>query len=430
MAKALTVKAIEAATGGKDRRELPDGTVKGLYLVVQPSGVKGWAIRYRHAGKPCKLTLGRYQRDSEGGGLSLADARTAAGVALEQVERGINPAVEKKATKAARLEAELEGRDKIKNLLDLYERRHLSSLRSGDQARAFLDRDVLREWGERDVHSIKKRDVIDLLDNIVDSGRSITANRVLAHLRAFLNWCVERDVLEFNPATSVKPPVPEVRRDRVLSDDEIRLFWQACDAVGQPFGPMGKLLLLTGQRRGEVSAMTDGELAAGKWNLPKERTKNKRPHTLPLSSGARATLSGLVRVKSDKGYLFTTNGKTPVSGFSKAHTTITDKMAELAGEDAEIEPWRWHDLRRTCATGLARLGVPVRVTEAVLNHVSGTGGGIVEVYQRHDYAAEKAEALELWSQAVADIVAGRDPIEARDDRQRAMGEAENVVAIA
>lgn len=430
MAKALTVKAIDAAKVGKNRQEMPDRTVPGLYLVVQPSGVKSWALRYRHAGKPCKLTLGRHQRDGEGGGLSLADARKAAGEFLEQVERGINPAIEKKDTKAARIQAELEGRDKIKNLLDLYERRHLAPLRSGQQARGFLDRDVLGLWGERDIHSIKKRDVIDLLDGIVDSGRGITANRVLAHLRAFLNWCVERDVLEFNPATSVKPPVPEVKRDRVLSDDEIRLFWQACEAVGQPFGPMGKLLVLTGQRRGEVAAITDGELAAGKWNLPKERTKNKRPHTLPLSSGARRVLSSVERIESKRGYLFTTTGKTPVSGFSKAHKAIAEKMVELAGEGAEIEPWRWHDLRRTCATGLARLGVPVRVTEAVLNHVSGTGGGIVEVYQRHDYASEKAHAMELWAQAVADIVAGRDPIAARDERAEIFQTAGNVVAIA
>jgi integrase len=420
MAKALSTKAIEAAKPSDKRQEIPDGIVSGLYLVVQPSGAKSWALRYRHAGKPCKLTLGRWPM------MALKDAREAAGDAIEAVERGDNPAIEKKATKAAKLQEQLEGRNKIANLLDQFEKRHLSKLKSKKQVRDFLDRFVLEQWGEREIQSIKKRDVIDLLEEIADSGRGITANRVLAHLRKFLNWCVERDVIEVNPAAGVKPPVDETARDRVLSDDEIRLFWQACEAAGYPFGPLGKLLLLTGQRRGEVSEMTDSEIDGNTWNLAASRTKNKRAHSVPISQAAGAILAGVERIAGKAGYVFTTTGKTPVSGFSKAHSIISAKMAELAQEQGlagEIKPWRWHDLRRTCATGLARLGVPVRVTEAVINHVSGTGGGIVAVYQLHDYADEKREALEAWAVAVADIVAGLDPVaekKRRDDEARAL----------
>lgn len=405
MARALTTKAVEAAKPSGNRQEIPDGIVAGLYLVVQPSGGKSWALRYRHAGKPCKLTLGRFPI------MQLKDAREAAADALEAVEKGDNPAIERKATKAAKLQAAIEGRDKIKNLLDEYEKRHLSKIKSGSQARGFLDRFILEPWGERDVQSIKKRDIIALLDDIYDSGRETTANRTLAYLRKFLNWCVERDILEISPATGVKPPAKENKRERVLSDAEIRLFWQACDDAGQPFGPLGKLLLLTGQRRGEVGEITDAEISGDTWHLSSERTKNARAHVVPLSNAAQAVLGGVARVRGKAGYLFTTTGATPVSGYSKAHSIIAAKMAKLAtkeaGEPVEIAQFTWHDLRRTAATGMQRLGFPEGVIEAALNHISGTKAGIVGVYQRHDYADEKRAALEAWGRYVTGLVHGQ-----------------------
>jgi integrase len=428
MARALTAKAVEKAQSGDKRVEIPDGIVAGLYLVVQPSGAKSWALRYRQAGKPVKLTLGRWPI------MSLQAARVAASEAIDKAERGENPAAEKKATKAALMQAQIEGRDKVATLLDQFDKRHLAHLKSRESALWYMNRFIRGPWGNRDIHSISKRDVLDLLDGITDSGRGITANRVLAHLRKFLNWCVERDIIEMNPATGVKPPVPENPRDRVMSDDEISLFWRACDDAGQPFGQWGKMLLLTGQRRGEVSKMTDSEVDGDTWHLSAGRTKNGRAHDVPLSKAARAVLAGVERIKSKHGYIFTTTGDTPVSGFSRAHSIIAAKMVELASEDAgepvEIERWTWHDLRRTMATGLARLGVPVRVTEAAINHVSGTGGGIVAVYQRHDYAEEKREAMELWGEAVADILAGLDPVSEakRREIERRLQETEMAAA--
>lgn len=434
MAKALTAKAIDAAKPSDKRQEIPDGIVSGLYLVVQPSGAKSWALRYRYAGKPCKLTLGRWPI------VALKDAREAAADALGALERGDNPAIEKRETKAAKLQEQLEGRNKIRNLLDQFEKRHLVKLRSQKQVRDFLDRFVLEPWGERDIQSIKKRDVIDLIDGIADSGRGITANRVLAHLRKFLNWCVERDVIELNPASGVKPAVVENCRDRVLSDEEIRVFWKACDGVGYPFGPLGKLLLLTGQRRGEVSEMTDGEIEGSIWNLEASRTKNKRAHSVPLSRATLSILGGVERVEGRAGYLFTTTGKTPVSGFSKAHSAITAKMIEIAsneaGEAATIAHWTWHDLRRTCETGMARLRVSQEIIDRVTNHISGQHR-MVRTYNHHDYADEKREALEAWSLAVADIVARLDPVaekKRRDDNKMAqsfvIAQAGNVLKMA
>jgi integrase len=342
--------------------------------------------------------------------MGLADARAAATDAIEAVEHGNDPSAAKKRTKAARMEAQLSERDKIKTLVDQFGKRHLSTLKSGETVKRELNRHVVAVWGERDIHDIAKRDVIDLLDGIADSGRVVTANRVRAYLNKFLSWCVERDIIDQSPAMGVKPVAKEKSRDRVLSDDEIRWLWQACDREGQPWGHLGKVLLLTGQRLGEVVNMTDREVSGDLWHLTADRTKNGRAHDVPLSEAARDVLGAVERVKGDAGYVFTTTGESALQGYHKGRNHIAKRMAEIAsdetGEPVEIPHWTFHDLRRTAATGMARLGIPVRVTEAVLNHVSGTAGGIVSVYQRHDYADEKRAALDAWARFVGDLVQG------------------------
>lgn len=402
MAKAFTTKAVENFKPDPDKRlELPDPGLPGLYLIVQPTGAKGWALRYRWAGKPKKLTLGRWPI------MGLADARAAASAAIEEVERGSDPGAKKKATKAARLEAQLTERDKVKTLVADYARRHLAALKSGATVRRELERHVVGAWGERDIHDITRRDVIDLLDGLADSGRVVTANRVRAYLNTFLAWCIEREVITTSPAAGVKAAGKETSRSRVLSDDEVRWFWSACEAEGYPWGRLGQILLLTGQRLNEVAQMTDAELQGDLWHLPAERVKNGRTHTVPLSAPVQALLGRVERVAAPAGFIFTTTGRAPVQGFHKARAILAGKMKELAGEErgepVEIPHWTFHDLRRTCATGMARIGIPVRVTEAVLNHVSGTGGGIVGVYQRHDFADEKRQALDAWARVVMNL---------------------------
>lgn len=405
MRKAITPKSIEAIKPEANRREIPDPSLAGLYLIVQPSGTKSWALRYRYAGKPKKLTLGRWPV------LGLADARAAASEAIEKVELGIDPGVAKRKAKAERIEVQLSERDKLKTLVGEYAKRHLARLKSGDDVRAQFDRHILPPWGDHDIHEITRRDAIDLLDGIADSGRIATANRVRVYLSHFFGWCVSRDILAISPVHGVKPVGKEVSRERVLTDGEIKLFWRACDDLGFPWGPLGKTLLLTGQRLRETAGMRDAEISSDVWQMAPERTKNGRAHTVHLSEAVSEVLAGVERVKGKPGYLFTTTGETPLSGFYKGRNHIAERMAELASDDAdeavEIPHWTFHDLRRTAATGMARLGIPVRVTEAVLNHVSGTAAGIVSVYQRHDYADEKRAALDAWARLVADLVEGR-----------------------
>lgn len=405
MARAFTTKAVEAVKPGTSRREIPDPSLAGLYLVVQPSGAKSWALRYRYAGKPKKLTLGKWPI------MGVAAARAAASEAIEAVETGNDPGVAKKKAKATRIEAQLSERDLIRTLVGQYAKRHLAGLKSGAVVKRELERHVVAAWGDRDVHDIAKRDVIDLLDGIADSGRVVTANRVRSYLGAFFNWAVDRDILASSPAQGVKPVAKEKSRDRVLSDDEIRWFWRACDDLGFPWGPLGQTLLLTGQRLGEVVGMTDAEITGNTWHLSANRTKNGRAHDVPLSEAVSGVLAGVERVKGEAGYVFTTTGESPLSGYFKGRNHIAKRMAEIASGEAgapvEIPRWTFHDLRRTAATGMARLGIPVRVTEATLNHVSGTAAGIVSVYQRHDYADEKRQALDAWARFVADLVGGK-----------------------
>jgi integrase len=401
----LTAPTVEKIRATDKRQEIPDALCVGLYLVVQPTGNKGWNVRYRADGVHRRMTIGSYPL------LSLADARDRARDVLRGAMDGGDPAAEKKAKKAKATEAQISDRDKIAALVAQFDKRHLSTLKSGAQARQFLDRFVVKAWGNRDVHTITKREAIDLLDKIVDSGRATTANRVKAHMSAFFNWCVSRDVIAVSPLTGVKPPAKEASRDRVLSDEEVRLFWQACDKLGEPWGPLGKTLLLTGQRLNEVAQMTDAEVKGDVWHLAADRTKNNRQHDVPLSEATQAVLRGKERIKGKAAYLFTTSGETPLQGFHKGRDHIAKQMEKLANE-GRAEPlviphWTFHDLRRTAATGMARLGIAVRVTEATLNHVSGTASGIVSVYQRHDYADEKRTALDAWARLVAELVEGK-----------------------
>jgi len=258
-----------------------------------------------------------------------------------------------------------------------------------------------------------------MLDEIVDRGAPIRANRVFAQLRKMARWAISRGIVDRSPCEGLTAPSPETKRDRVLSDDEIRLLWRAFEVAGWPFGPIGQLLVLTGARRDEVAGMTWGELdLTGRvWSLPAARTKNKRDHQIPLSEAAVRLIEGLPRIGDARGFVFTVTGKTPVSGFSRFKESVDRTIIETLREDAEErsddpqqvrppEHWIIHDLRRTVATNLQKLGVRLEITEAVLNHVSGSRAGIVGVYQRHEYSAEKRAALDAWARRLDAIVTG------------------------
>ena len=393
----------------QSRKELPDGKIPGLYLILQPSGARSWAVRYRFAGQPKKLTLGPYPS------IDLATARKRAQEALGDVAGGKDPAGAKKTARAARKaerETEEHRLDKVATAyVERYVKREVGAAWGREIERLFRV-EIRPKLGHKHIAAVTKSDVLDLLDAIVDRGSPITANRAFATLRQLFNWAIDRDLLKVSPMPK-SAPAPETARDRVLSDEEIRLAWRAFEAQGWPFGPIGKLLLLTGARRDEIAAGTWAEIAlyAKTWTIPASRTKNGEEHEIPLSDTAVDILKDLPRIAGKSGFVFTTTGRSRVSGFSKAKQAIDASMVEILekdrGEDAVAPPhWTLHDLRRTVATNLQKLGVRLEVTEAVLNHTSGSRAGIVGVYQRHKYATEKRAALDAWARRLEAIVTG------------------------
>ncbi len=407
MAQVLTVKSIDAHAAGQSRQELPDALLPGLYLVVQPSGMKSWALRYRLHGRPSKFTLGPYPA------IGLAKARDLGRAALEGVAAGVDPAAGRRAQKVA---MEQGGGNDFKSVaarfIERYAKQNTREATWKEYER-LLDVNIVPRWRSKPIEAITSADVVALLDGIVDSGTAVLANRILAVIRRLFNWTVERGLLDRSPCEKIKAPAAEVSRDRVLADAEIRLIWQACDSQGWPFGPFVKLLLLTGQRRNEVAQATWAEIdIAGRlWTIPKERTKNGIAQDVQLSAAALEILNGLPRITAkagDKlpGFVFTTSGKSPIAGYSKAKTQIDLVVSRICEEQSIDAPERWtfHDLRRTIASGMARLGISVVVVEKILNHSGGTLGGVTGVYQRHTFAEERRRALETWATFVEGLM--------------------------
>ncbi|WP_029871037.1 tyrosine-type recombinase/integrase [Rhizobium leguminosarum] len=404
MPKSLTVKFIEALKNPATRVEMPDGLTVGLYLIVQPSGRKSWAVRYRFQGKSRKYTLGAYPA------LSLSLARDLARSLLTAVAEGKDP---------SRGPVQGDGPTTVvtvsQALEDFLKRYVTANNRSSTarETRRLLEKELGAPLGDRDIASIVRSDITDRLDGISDRGAYIGANRTLAAMRRFFNWCVERDYVHASPCDRLKAPSVEKTRERVLADEEIALIWEASERIGWPFGQFVKLLLLTGQRRSEVAGMRRQELDWNRslWTIPAPRSKNLQPHEVPLSVSARAVLASIHPVDSDEGLIFSTTGKSPISGYSKAKKRVDNAVQTILKERANgreanrLPSWAFHDLRRTAATGMARAGVAQQVIEKVLNHTSGSLAGVAGIYNRHAFNSEKREALEIWSQHVVNLAA-------------------------
>ncbi|MDO6458042.1 integrase arm-type DNA-binding domain-containing protein [Celeribacter halophilus] len=396
MAKALTTKAVEAMKPTPNKRtEVPDPALSGLYLIIQPSGAKSWALRYRAGNKPKKLTLGKWPV------MGVADARTAATEAIEAIEKGRDPSAEKKAEKSLRMS----GDNTFKSQLETFHKRHLKDLKTGEAVMQSLRFNVLPVWADRDVSDITRRDIVLLLDSIVDDGRSTTANRVKAYLSKFFGWCADRGVIEQSPTIGLKPPAKEKPRDRPFEPEEIRLLWIACEAEANPWGALFKILLLTGQRRGEVARMQWRDIDDnGVWIL--SSTKNNEKHSVPLPRAAQEIIFNMPRTGP---FIFTTNGTAPALSLSKPTKRIAARMIEIAskeaGEPVEIPHWKPHDLRHTVKTGLADLGFGLDIRSRVMNHISDLPKMDLR-YNHHDYDDENRRALEAWAGHVAAIVDG------------------------
>jgi integrase len=403
---AAAVDKLKAPASG--RSEYFDASFPGFGVRVTDKGKKSWIVFYRLHGRQRRLTLGSYPA------VTLATARKLASDALEKVEAGVDPAEEKAAAKAKRP-------DTFENVVaDFIEKHHKRRNKGWKPVEQLFANHVTPKWKGRDIRSIERRDVIRLLDDMQARGYTTQANRVLAHVRKLFNWCLERELVQASPVAGVKLPQREEQRERVLSADELRDLWQTFGEAGYPFGPMFRLSLLTAQRRGEIANMRwrDVDLDAGLWTIPE--TKSGRAHEVPLSRQA-VTLLREVPTWTHGDYVWsTTDGKSPVSGYSKAKLRVerdTNARREKEGREP-MENWRLHDLRRTAATGMAHIGVSVNVISRVLNHAQTS---VTAVYDRHSYLSAKRQALQAWADALDRVLAGK-PMDAT-------GEA-NVVKLA
>jgi integrase len=440
MAKApITKRTVDAAKPGATEYVVWDDggkeTVKGFGLKVTPAGAKVYIYQYRLSRpgeaaqtSPKKHTLGRH------GDLTPDQARHRARQLAVMVSSGIDPrqakmdamaakdAAERDVAERERLDSKL-AFDKVAMVwLDHYENekgRRPSSVR---MAKLIVNRYLVPSLASKPMPHIGRVDIQPILDGIPVLRRGIR-RAVFAYASVLFGWALKRGDISDNPLRAMQKPEAPSSRKRVLSDDELAAVWRASETLGDPFGAFFRLLILTGQRRSEVSDIAWSELdrTSGTWTIPEGRAKNGVAHIVPLSTAAVAELDRLahaVQVKAlianidakrwprDK-YVLTTTGRTPISGITKAKAALDKAVDEVMRDNVNqkpIEAWRIHDLRRTLATGFQRLGVRFEVTEATLNHVSGAKGGVAGIYQRHDWKEEKRAALQAWDQHVEALI--------------------------
>jgi integrase len=384
----LTKSAIDAIPTPASDMVYWDAACPGFGVKVTPKGRKVFVVLYRTGGAGSKLrkyTIGPYGR------VTLHQARVAAQKVFAARLAGRDLAAEKQAVRR-RLVV-----DRVDDLLETYVVQHLAQNRSGGEIGRLLRRELGQSWGGRSIHDITKRDVVEVVSAVEQRGAPGAANKTLKSTKTFLRWCVGRAILDSSPAEGIPMPTKVVTRDKVLSDPELAQVILAARKMGGPYGGIVELLALTGQRREEVAQMTWDELALGQhiWTLPKSRTKNGKQHVVHLSAQATAVLD---RVPKNGPFVFSILGRRPFHDFSKAKRVL-DRLSA-------VSHWRVHDLRRTCVSGMARLGIAPHVADKILNHQTGTISGVAAVYQRHEFLAERQAALDLWGAHVAALIDG------------------------
>jgi integrase len=384
----LTAKAVENWKPGQGRQEVSDGG-NGLYLVVQPSGAKSWAVRYRHEGKPAKLTLGSFPA------LSLAEGRKGAADALHDLAKGIDPNGSRKAAKQKAAEREA---NTVAAICNEFLRRERARLRPNtvDHYQQTLHRLVYPAIGDRPIDSLKRSEIVRLLDRVEDGSGTRMADVTLAILRRVFNWHSARSDEFRSPIVKgmARQNEADLRRSRILDDDELRRLW-ATTADGQQFSNLVRLLLLTSARRSEVAGMRWEEVTDGIWTLPAARAKTKAEIVRPLSEAAKGVLARQPQVSD---WVFP-----GASGYFRSYSAAKRILATACS----VSNWRLHDLRRTSRSLLSRAGIGESVAERCLGHAPPA---IVQTYDRYEYRAELLHAFEALAGLIERITNPTDNV--------------------
>lgn len=368
---------------GGARIEVWDDKMPGFGVRVSPRGTRSFVLMYYVAGRKRRLTLGRFPT------MSLAKARQRAHEVLATIADGGTPELPEKS-------AVIHFATVVDEFVVGHCARHNRASHAHETERLLRAR-FASTWGERDIRSITRGEVLLVLDAAVAEGHSSTANHALAAVRKLFNWALERGLVDASPCTGISRPAPARARERVLSAVELGAVWHGARSLSAPFSQIVRLLVLTAQRRGEVAGMRWSEIdwTNAVWNIPAERTKNGRAHAVPLSPLALDVLKSAPKIHDTFVFPARGNDAATPSGFSKTKRRLD--------EYASVSDWTLHDLRRTAATHLAGMGVAPHVIERILNHTTGTLGGVAGIYNRFQYLPEMRAALERWADQIGKL---------------------------
>ena len=364
-----------------NRADYRDTSTRGLQLRVTPKGVMSFSFVFRLGSKMGRATLGKYPD------IDLRTARANAASMRQLVVAGVDPRLDKrkrneatKMTVSLMVEAFIENYAKPKN-------------KSWKQAENNLRLYLAKYQGATPIKDVTRSDIHLILDELVQAQKYAAANRALTHIKKFFGWLVEMDYLDYSPADHIKPKAKEKKRERVLSDHELKALWHATEAMSAPYKAWVQLLMLCGQRRLETAHLTRSQIEEDRWHLSSEDTKNAKPHIIPLPLPAQSIIQSLL-VQEDE-YLLRSgrNGDAPINGFSKAKA----QMDKLSG----VDDWKFHDIRRTVATNLSKLGTDRFIIQKIINH---SDGSVTAIYDRYSYLDEKREALQKWADKLDEII--------------------------
>jgi integrase len=385
----------------------------GFAVRVTAAGTKSFVWFHRVDGRPHLETIGRWDENEKGGGLTVLKAIIAAKARADEISKPGSIADPRPARTRTVDNANKPAGEKVADLLDKFVERYVekdAKLRSADTIRSAFDRLVKPAIGRTGIYELRRTAIVDMLDDIADNSGPVMADRVLAYIRKAFNWRAARDG-EFNSpiVKGMGRTKPKDRaRERILTDAEIRKVWSTASAQSGPFPAFVRFLLLTAARRGEAADMTWQEIDGGDWQLPASRNKAKIELVRPLSKTALAVIRPLQR---DGGYVFSTDdGKTPISGFSKFKRAF-DKASGTSD-------WSLHDLRRTARSLMSRAGVNSDIAERCLGHVIG---GVRGTYDRHEYHAEKRKAFEALATLLDRILKPSNNVADLGERRKVKG---------
>lgn len=415
-----SVRAAKPAEGAKKDAYLWDDKLSGFGLKTTPKGAKSFVYSYRMEGgrdaNKRRTTIGGV------GEFTADEARKRAAQLARLVADGIDP----------RRAKEDRQREQIELAFDRYAGLFIDEYlkvrwRGGWKiAAGYLRCEAIPHFKDRPITQITAGDVSALMRKM--AGRVATRRNTFSVLRKLFRWAIGEGDLAETPMRYMEPPPSPAARERVLETRELATIWKAADRIGYPFGSFVQVLMLTGQRREEVAALSWSELdqAARAWTLPSARAKNNKAHWVPLADQAMAVFDSAARLQLGllldatdpvswprKGWVFTANGEKPVTGYSFAKKHLDKAIAEILAErvaeggtaSETMAEWRFHDLRRTLATGFQQQGSRFEVTEAMLNHVGMSRKGVAGVYQKHEWADEKRVEIEKWGQHIGLLAA-------------------------